>query len=173
LSSSVCVPVFAQQARPSEYQVKAVYIYNFGKFVQWPSSVTSEATDFGICVIGQSPFGSALDDVIRGENIDGRQLITKQIDRAENIEGCRILFIASSEEGRLSKILTSVATKPVLTVSDIQRFTDTGGIIGFVSVNDKVRFDINLTNSDKAGLTLSSQLLKVAVSVKGSASKEK
>lgn len=158
------LPTTVQQGKPSEYQVKAVYLYNFGKFVQWPA--TQPANTFTICVLGQDPFGKILDDTITGETIDGQRLMAKRIDQVENAAGCRILFISALEENRVINILEALQSKPVLTVSDMADFCDRGGMIQFVFDSNKVRFRVNLAPADKSGLMLSSQLLKVATSVR-------
>lgn len=157
----------AQENKPTEYRVKAVYLYNFGKFVQWPAGTAPEEAEstFLICVLGSDPFGSVLDDTVKGESIEGRPLVTRRIDKVENVDGCRILFIAATPKERLTMILQALQSKPVLTVSDMPDFCNRGGMIQFVFQGDKVRFEVNLAPAEKAGVTLSSQLLKVATSV--------
>lgn len=157
----------AQENKPAEYKVKAVYLFNFGKFVQWPAGAVSEGQEkaFPICVLGQDPFGPALDDIVKGESIDGQPLVAKRINRVEDADDCRLLFIGPSEKERVIKLLEALQSKPVLTVSDLPEFCNRGGMIQFVLQGDKVRFEVNLTPAEKAGLTLSSQLLKVATAV--------
>lgn len=156
----------AQENKPTEYRVKAVYLYNFGKFVQWPAGTAPEAENtFSICILGPDPFGSVLDDTVKGESIEGKPLVTKRIDKVENVDGCRILFIAATPKERLTMILQALQSKPVLTVSDMPDFCNRGGMIQFVFQGDRVRFEVNLAPADRAGVTLSSQLLKVATSV--------
>ena len=164
-----CVTTPAQEPKPSEYGVKAVYLYNFGKFVQWPagSAATAPASTFAICVLGDDPFGESLANVVKGENINGLPLSTAHIDRVDDAAKCRILFISSSEEGRLTRILDALQSRPLLTVSDMLGFCDRGGMIQFVINDDKVRFEVNAVAAGKAKLALSSQLLKVAISVRG------
>jgi hypothetical protein len=164
LFSLTCTAVFSQQGKPSEYALKAAYLYNFGKFVEWPAPPEKE---FPICILGQNPFGSALDGIVRGETIGGQPLVTRPIERGQTVNGCRVLFIGASEENRLSMILDSIAAAPVLTVSDIPNFVTRGGMIGFVMADNKIRFEVNLSAAQSAGLMFSSQLLKVAVSIKG------
>jgi YfiR/HmsC-like len=158
--------LFAQQEKPSEYQVKAAYLYNFGKFVQWPSkpmaSSDADSGPFAICVIGKGPMGQALAAIVEGEKLDGKTVTARTLERMEEASSCRILYIAASEEPHVKRISAWMEGKPVLTVSDIPKFTQYGGMIEFVIEEDKVRFDVNRTASEKAGLTLSSQLLKVA-----------
>jgi hypothetical protein len=158
----------AQQGKPSEYKVKAIYLYNFGKFVQWPEArEKQEQPDrFLICVLGKDPFGSLLESTIKGEDVNGMHLAAKPVSNAAETAGCRILFISSSEADRVVKILEELQSKPILTVSDIANFCDRGGMIQFELKEEKVRFAVNMTAAEKAGLTLSSQLVKVATSVR-------
>ena len=156
----------AQQSNPTEYQVKAAYLYNFGKFIEWPAKVNDSGESFTICVLGQDPFGTALDRTIAGESINGRKVAIKRIAKPMDALVCRILFISSTEENRLKEILAIIDKTSILTVSDIPHFTQRGGMIQFIIEANRVRFEVNLTNSELVGLTLSSQLLKVAASVR-------
>jgi hypothetical protein len=160
-----CLP--AQQPKPSEYQVKAAYLYNFGRFVQWPTnSAASNDSPFTICVLGQDPFGPVLDSTLAGESLGGKPVMTKRIAKPQEASDCRILFINSKEEGRLQEILAGLNGAAILTVSDMPAFSRRGGMIQFVLDGDKVRFEINLTSAEAAKLVLSSELLKVATSVR-------
>jgi YfiR/HmsC-like len=161
------VPSLQGQApKASEFQVKAAYLFNFGRFVQWPDPGTTET--FEICVLGSDPFGSALDSTLAGGTIAGKNVTAKRIARPQDVNSCRVLYISSSEEGRLKEDLQVLDKVRVLTVSDIPGFSDRGGMIGFVSEGNRVRFDVNLDSTAGAGLTLSSELLKVATNVKKS-----
>jgi YfiR/HmsC-like len=160
------ISVWSQSHRPTEYDVKAAYLYNFGKFVRWPAATVSTDSDFSICVLGSDPFGATLDKIVAGELVDGRKLAIVRIENASAARNCRILFVGRSEQGRAASILSSLAHSPVLTVSDMPGFTDRGGIIEFVMQGDKVRFQVNLAAAERAGLNMSSELLKVAVAVK-------
>ena len=160
-------PLQAQQPKVSEYQVKATYLYNFGRFVQWPaSSVAANGNSFSICVIGQDPFGAALDTILSGEIIDGKAVVAKRIAKPEDAVNCRVLYISTSEDSRLKGVLAAVDKAGVLTVSDIPQFSQRGGIIQFVMAGNKIRFEVNLTSAQDAGLILSSDLLKVAAIVR-------
>jgi len=157
----------AQQPKVSEYHVKAVYLYNFGRFVQWPANATAAKGDsFSICVLGQDPFGPSLDSTLAGETLDGKPLAVKRISTTRDAGECRILFISSTEENRLKEILVALDESSILTVSDMPSFSRRGGMIQFVLEGDKVRFEINLTRAETAKLTLSSELLKVATTVR-------
>lgn len=157
--------VFAQQPKPQEYQIKAVYLYNFSKFVQWPPREENKDS-FVICVLGHDPFGAALDDVLVGEKIEQKTMVARRITDVQEAAKCQILFIATSEAARAKQILSSLGKNSILTVSDIANFSLIGGMIQFVIQDSKVRFEVNLSAADKAGLTFSSQLLKVASAVK-------
>ncbi|MGA2097940.1 MAG: YfiR family protein [Candidatus Acidiferrum sp.] len=163
-------PLAAQKSKPQEYEVKAAYLYNFGRFVEWPAS-GNMSDNFPICVLGQDPFGSYLDAVIAGEVVNDRKLIAKRIATVREALNCRILFISDSESVRVREILAAVDKTPVLTVSDTPNFIIAGGMIQFVVVENRIRFSINLAACERASLTPSSQLLKVAVEVRGEASK--
>jgi len=162
------VPVLqAQQPKVSEYQVEATYLYNFGRFIKWPSSATvAKADAFSICVLGQDPFGPTLDSTLAGETLEGKSLKVKRISTPRDAGECRILFISSTEENHLKEILATLDESCILTVSDMPAFSRRGGMIQFVLEGDKVRFEINLTKAETAKLTLSSELLKVATAVR-------
>jgi uncharacterized protein DUF4154 len=163
LLSPACLP--AQQSNPNEYEVKAVYLYDFGKFITWPANVTT-AGEFNICVLGVDPFGTTLDATTAGERINGKKIAINRIAKPQEATSCNILFVSSSEEGQLKEILATVDKTSVLTVSDISQFTRRGGMIQFVVEANKVRFEVNVTSAERAGLILSSQLLKVAINVR-------
>ncbi len=160
----------AQQSRPSEYQVKAVYLYNFGRFISWPAnSKGAKGESFTFCVLGRDPFGPSLDATLAGQTINGKDTAVKRVSKPEDALGCRILFISSSEKKGLKDILSALDQANVLTVSDIPDFSRRGGMIQFVLEGDKVRFEVNLTAAENAGLVLSSELLKVASAVRRNA----
>jgi hypothetical protein len=159
-------PSHAQHTGPTEYEVKAAYLYNFGKFVDWPANVTTARDSFTICVLGDDPFGATFDTTIAGESINGKKVVVNRIARPKDAVSCRILFVSSSEGSRLPEILATLEKTSVLTVSDMPQFTRRGGMIQFLVEANRVRFEVNLTAAEHAGLTLSSQLLKVAISVR-------
>ena len=155
----------AEQPKPSEYQVEAVYLLNFAKFVEWPAAAVPPGEPFSICVLGQYPFGAALDRTIAGESIDGRKVVVRRFSKAQEAMSCHVLFISLSEEHRLAEILKALEKTTILTVSNLPNFSQQGGMIQFVVEANKVRFEVNLTSAERAGLTLSSELLKVATTV--------
>ena len=161
----------APPVKPTEYQVKAAYLYNFGKFIHWPDAGKNES--FAICVLGRDPFGSVLDETLANEHIDGQKVTALRLTRAqEAASSCRIVFIGSSESGRLNEILPTLGKGNVLTVADMPQFTMRGGMIQFILQGDRVRFEVNLAAAQRAGLSLSSELLKVATSVRTTPGKE-
>jgi hypothetical protein len=158
--------VHAQQ-RPNDYQVKAAYLYNFGRFVEWPSKVSAAKGDsFTVCVLGEDPFGSTLDATLAGETIGGKNVVAKRISIPQESVNCQILFLSAGEAGRLNKIMEGLDKEAVLTVSDIPQFSRRGGMIQFIREGNRIRFEVNLTATQRAGLTLSSDLLKVATVVR-------
>jgi len=143
----------------------AVYLYNFGKFVEWPATAAMDDS-FPICVLGRDPFGPVLDTTVAGETLGNRKLVARRIASSKEAAGCRIVFISSSEALRVKEVLTSLEKSGALTVSDVPGFTNGGGMIQFVLKDNKVRFEVNLSAAQKAGLIFSSQLLKVASDIK-------
>lgn len=156
----------AQQPAPSEYEIKAAYLYNFGKFVRWPAKAEAASKSFVVCVLGQDPFGPALKTILAGQSIDGEETVATTISKPEDAGSCRILFISSSEEHRLRDIISALDDSSVLTVSDLPSFSKKGGMVGFVFNDNKIRFEVNLGKAQRAGLTMSSELLKLAVAVR-------
>jgi len=153
-----------------EYQVKAAYLTDLGRYVEkWSARANPSADEpFGLCVLGQDPFGIALDDAVKGEKIGGSPLEVKRISRPQDALGCRILFIGAMEESQLSAVIAVLGTAPVLTVADLPDFVKHGGMVQFVLDGNHVHFEINLAAAQRAGLKLSSELLKVARAVRRS-----
>ena len=160
----------AQQSKPTEYQVKAAYLYNFGRFVKWPPGLAAGKGDsFPVCVLGRDPFGPILDSTLAGEALDGKPVVIRRIARPQDAADCRILFVSSTEENHLKEILAAIDQAGVLTVSDMPGFSRRGGMIQFVVEGDRIRFEINLATAESAKLVLSSELLKVAAAVRRNA----
>jgi hypothetical protein len=162
--------VFGQRGRPTQYQVEAVYLYQFGRFIHWPNPTAEQApagSAFSICVLGRDPFGTILDTTVSGESINQVPLKVTRINEVNAAKGCRIVFISDSEDERLPTILETLQKLPVLTVGETPDFVTRGGMIQFVVDQNRVRFEINVTTAQRAGLSMSSQLLKVASAVRG------
>jgi YfiR/HmsC-like len=150
-------------AAPSEYQLKAIFLFNFAQFVEWPpQSFTAPDAPFIIGVVGQDPFGEHLDAAVRGETVMGHTLVVKRYRNISDVEPCHILFIGDSELPRLEKILHSTERYAVLTVSDIDRAAERGAIIQFTNERNRLRLRINVAAAKAAGLTISSKLLRPA-----------
>lgn len=157
--------IFSQEFHPTESQVEAAYLYNFGKFVTWPVTRTANSDTFQICVLGKDPFGPALDAIVSGESLDGKKIRVLRLVSVQQTKPCMILFISTSEESHLPAILIAAKTFNLLTVSNIGHFAERGGEIGLIRAQDRVRFEVNRSAADEDHLQLSSELLKVAVRV--------
>jgi hypothetical protein len=143
----------AQSPDAGEYQVKAAFLYNFAKFVEWPpDSFSDGSAPLRICVLGQDPFGQELRDITSKKTVNGRELART----------CHILFIASSEKAHLNRILESLRGADLLTVGDTKGFVQRGGVINFVLEDNRVLFEVNRKAADQARLKISSKLLNVA-----------
>ncbi len=159
--------VAQQQSR--EYDLKAVFLYNFASFVEWPKAARPPAGQpVVIGILGRDPFGAVLDNVVAGEILDGHPLVVRRYATPEAAAECHILYISASETKRLPQILETLRGKPVLTVADMPRFAESDAIITF-STGTRVQLHINTAAAQKAGLTISAKLLRVATIV-GSAS---
>ena len=145
-----------------EYEVKAAFLYKFAKFVEWPSTAFDRDTDpFLLCVSGSDPFGKAL-DTLEGKTVGKRKFIIHKLQSMQDVGKCTILFISSSKKAGLQQILKAVRNRQVLTVGDTEGFAQAGVMINFVLQDGRVQFEINPQAVKQAGLTVSSQLLKVS-----------
>lgn len=153
-----------QPAKPTEYQVKAAYLANFAKFVEWPSNGSPADEPYAVCTIGADPFGPALDAALTGESVGRHPLVARRLTNAHDAAGCRVLFISGSDSDA-RRVLAGLDKTMALTVSDLPQFLKHGGMIQFVLEGNRVRFEVNLTAAKNAGLSLSSELLKVAAKV--------
>jgi hypothetical protein len=152
-----------QATEVKEYQVKAVFLFNFAEFVEWPpQSFPSDQSPLVIGILGDDPFGSYLDEAVKGERINNRPIVIQRYARVEDATACEILFISKSEDDRLDKILSGLKGRSILTVGDMDDFSQRGGMIRFVMANSKVRLKINITAAKAANLTISSKLLRPA-----------
>jgi hypothetical protein len=157
------LPALSGTTAIREYQVKAVFLFNFTQFVEWPAEAFAHPTaPLVIGVLGEDPFGAYLDETVRGETANGRSLIVERYRRVQEIGNCHILFISRSESERLDQILASLAGRPVLTVGDVEGFALRGGVIRLATVGGKIRMRVNLDSAKAAKLTISSKLLRPA-----------
>ena len=153
------------QSQPTEDDVKAAYLFNFSHFVRYPAPDPSAAKTFDICLIGRNDIVPTLQSVVQNETVNGQPVRILQLDRAADARPCAIAYMGSSEASRIEKDLAALEGSDALTVSDVPRFTDRGGMIQFVLQNNRVRFTVNRSSAERARLTLSSELLKVALAV--------
>lgn len=158
-----------QSTTASKADVQAVYLYNFAKFVRWPSGKPD--VSFDICVAGQKVYLDVLGKMVAGQRIDDRPIATRAVVNPEDESGCEILFLDGTLGDRVDVLLTATSGRPILTVSDSDGFLQHGGMVQFLLLEDHVRFSVNLFPVEKNGMELSSELLKVAVNVQGHARK--
>ena len=144
----------------SEYEIKAAFLYKFASFIQWPAAAQgiapAGAAPICIGVLGADRFGSSLDQVVRGKQVGGREFAVERFQSASQVQHCEIVFISGSEQSRMSEILTLLRGKPVLTVSEVAGFCERGGLVNLRVADSAVRFEINVTAGEHAGLHFSS-----------------
>jgi len=145
----------------SEYQVKAAFILNFARFVEWPPDAFTDGGSLVVGLVGDDPFGGALDQ-LNGSTVNGRHLVIRRLRATDNLRGCQILFVSSSERSRLGKIIDSVRGASVLTIGELPQFNQVGGAIRFIVQDSKVRFEINSGATGQARLKMSSKLLALS-----------
>jgi len=151
-----------QEAVPSEYQMKAAFLYNFAKYVDWPASALPEHAPLVIGVFGEDPFGGALDEILRDKVINGHALMARRFALLREVTNCQVLFISSSEKKHWPEILKALQGSSVLTVSENwDQFPQAGGMIYFFMEERRVCFDINDTAARRANLNISSKLIQL------------
>jgi YfiR/HmsC-like len=150
-------------AAAPEYQLKAVFLFQFSQFVEWPATAfAQDGAPFSVCVLGEDPFEQYLDDAVRGEQVGSRPFVVKRYQRVEQVNDCHILFITQPFKFPLESTLSALHERSILTVADSRAFADRGGIIEFVTVDNKLRLRINPNAARAADLTISSRLLSLA-----------
>jgi YfiR/HmsC-like len=153
----------AQSSPPSQFDVQAVYLFDFAKFVRWPAG--AESGPIVLCIAAESRYAESLKKIVAGERIDNRALVVQLVQRSAEA-GCHILFIGATALDRLDSLLSAAAGRPTLTVSDLPGFLDRGGMINLLVIDNRVRFAVDLRPVQRSGISLSSELLKVAVRVR-------
>jgi hypothetical protein len=150
-----------------EYQVKAAFLYNFAKFVEWPPEAFKTPKDpILVCVLGHNPFGKALEEAIHGKSIAGRAFAYRQVSDAESAGACQILFVVSAESKHFRSLLDNLKPMGILTVGEAQGFASDGGVINFKLDDGRVHFEINVDAAEHAQLHISAKLLSLAQIVK-------
>lgn len=159
---------FGGESTFTEYQVKALFLLNFTKYVDWPATAVADTnTHVTIGIYGDNQFGDNLQKAVAGRVVNGRSIVIRQIDNTNDLVKCQVLFLNCPEPKDAAKILALVKTSPVLTVGETDQFTGQGGIIRFLKKDGKVRLEINLPAAQLANLRISSKLLSVADNVIG------
>ena len=162
----VCVgtaPLAAPQSAPTEYQLKAAYLYNFAKFVDWPADAfASPQSPFLICILGTDPFGNVIDEALRGKTIEDHPVVVERAKESSDARHCQMVFVSSSEKKRIREILGTLRGSHVLIVGESESFAESGGMIQLVLEENRVRFAINTGAAESAGLHISSKLLALA-----------
>ncbi len=174
LRRSVCLLVFlllmafhvegpAQEMVSREYQIKAVFLFNFTQFVGWPPAAFEEASSpLVIGILGEDPFGDFIDQTVRGELSQNRPLVVKRFADVSELDDCHILYIGLHAKQEVRDALKKIESKPVLTVSDADGFARMGGTVRFYSEDGKIRIRINSKSAEDANLVVSSKLLRLA-----------
>jgi hypothetical protein len=153
----------ASAEAPTEYQVKAAFLYNFAKYVQWPEDAPARRTgSFVITILGRDPFGASLDRTLQGRAVDRLRVVVRRAATAGELEESQIVFISDSERKQVPEILKRLEGTPTLTVAEMDHFAEHGGVIGFRMEGERIRLDINPSAAERARLKLSSELLKLA-----------
>lgn len=149
----------------TEPDVKAAFLFNFTRFVEWPAGIPPSSDPFRLCVVADRAMTGVIARTMEGETVNGRPSQTLVPSSPQEARGCQILFVGRTEAARAAPILAAVRDRPVLTVSDASRFADRGGMIEFVREDGRVRFDVNVDAAKKSGLNISARLLRVARNV--------
>jgi hypothetical protein len=150
----------------SEYQLKAVFLFNFAQFVEWPAGTfANESEPFVIGIVGEDPFRSYLDDLVRGERIGTHPLQVRRFAPDDPVYRCQILYVSNSTAGRLNAYLGALKFRPVLTVSDIDSFARLGGMVRFAVEDGRIHLRVNLAAARAAHLAISSKILRVSTIV--------
>lgn len=169
LQLAICLAILVSataSAGELEDNVKGGYLYNFTKYVEWPSlAFSGPDAPFVIGILGDDPFGPAFDEALKSETSQGRKINVRRIRRVEDAAGCHVLFVCRSEGRLLPDIIKHLKDTPVLTVGDGGRFARQGGVIEFVIVDGKVRFAINVDAEKRSKLKISSELKRVAAEI--------
>lgn len=163
LLAGLCAAGELRAQTTREYDLKAVFLYNFALFIEWPPEVFGENhAEFVIGVLGSDPFGEALDEVVTGETAKGRPFVIRRFRRPQDARDCQILFVSESETPRMPQIVAHFRGRPVLLVGDDANFTEAGGMIAFVTEENRVRLRVNSAAVQNSRLLISSKLLRLA-----------
>jgi hypothetical protein len=165
LLAALCLGAAVRPARgqEGEYALKAAFLYNFTKFVEWPpDSFAGPRAPLHLCVVGEDPFGPQLDSVVAGEAAAGHPLVVRRLRPGDDLGECHLLFVGGSEQRRFGEILAPLKGKGVFTVGEADGFLEAGGLLRFVLVGHKVLFRINRAEVERSPLRVSSKLMRLA-----------
>jgi len=152
-----------------EYEIKAAFLYNFAKFIEWPAQSFPDANaPIVIGVLGDSPCAPALERLVKDRKINSRAIAVRRVESAQEASGTHLLFVDASEEAHFERLEPAIEALPVVTVGESPSFVPAGGAINFVLQGDNVRFEINMGAAGRAGVKISAQLLKLATAVRRS-----
>jgi hypothetical protein len=152
--------MFGAAPAPTDSEVKAAFLCGFAEFVDWPSLGKTDPVTIGI--LGQDTFGPLLDETVKNRALQTRAIVLRRISTLEEALRCQIVYVSGSEKRKLEESLRVLGRASILTVSDIENFAERGGMIGFRIEEKRVRFSVNTEAADRAGLQISSRLLKLA-----------
>jgi hypothetical protein len=153
-------PAASQTRQLTESEVKAGFVFNLTKFVDWPEGVLADVRDpIILCIVGGDPLGNVLNRVVYGQSVRGRTISVRRYEFGQDLRHCQVLFVSGSEQARVSQIVESLRRASVLTVSDADRFAEAGGVVEFAVEGDRVRFIINRDAASQAKLQISAKLL--------------
>lgn len=157
-----------QETSSSEYAVKAAFLYHFAQFVEWPATAFRDANGpFVYCTVGVDPFRGALDSALKGKAVAGRGFEVRHLKQTQEAHGCHLVFMGEDLKREVGQAAAALRGSPVLLVGESEGFVDDGGMVGFLLEDNKVRFEVNLEATERAGLKLSAKLLALAKTVKG------
>lgn len=158
----------AQPTAAHEYEVKAAFLFNFAKFVEWPAGAfQTPDSPFVLGIIGEDPFGHTVDNVMDGKTLNGRKMMIKRFKDVQDASRCHMLFVSSSLKSDIFSVVRATREWNTLIVGEVEQFANDGGMINFVIDNGRVRFEINQDSAERAGLKISARLLSLARIVGG------
>ena len=155
-------PLRGAPSPAGEYPLKAVFLFNFVQFVEWPVSAFADSkAPIILGIVGRDPFGAVLDNTIKGEKVNGRPLEIRRLKADEDLSACHVVFLSRSGKEDAAGLVQKLEGRPVLTVGEIEGFAELGGVINFVMVDRKVRFEVNPQAAAQQGVKISSRLLQL------------
>jgi len=150
-----------------EYELKAAFVYNFSKFIEWPTNrLHGASTPFVVAVAGTSPCAAELGKIAKERKVNGRTIIVKTVQTPAEARDAQVLFVAASEDSRLKEWLAGIHGAGVLSIGESERFSKEGGMINFLLEGEKIRFDLNIDQAEDTGLKISAQLQKLARTIR-------